>query len=63
MKTVKAKLKDLQKFKNAYEKLLKKHPYVMVGVNVQEQLVAYDVTLDWANRVYLNNIAPSDSKQ
>ena len=53
-----AKYKDLLKFQAAYEKLLKKHPNVMVGMTINEELAAYDVTLDWANRVYLNCIAP-----
>ena len=56
-----AKYKDLLKFQAAYEKLLKKHPNVMVGMTIQEELVAYDVTLDWANRVYLKHIAPVQS--
>lgn len=58
-----AKLKDLRKFQAAYEKLLKKHPNVMVGVTSKEELIAYDITLDWSNRVHLINIAPVELKQ
>lgn len=58
MMTEKDKLKDLKKFQAAYEKLLKKHPNVMVCMTIKEELIAYDTTLDWSNRVHLNNIAP-----
>lgn len=58
-----AKLKDLRKFQAAYEKLLKKHPNVMVGVTSKEELIAYDITLDWSKRVHLINIAPVELKQ
>lgn len=57
-----AKLNELQKFAIEYEELLKKYPNVTLGITIHEALVAYDSTLDWANRVSINYTAPNNSK-
>jgi hypothetical protein len=45
--------KELENFKKEFHKLMKKYPYIVVGNDIRERLIAYRLTETSVKQVFL----------
>jgi hypothetical protein len=47
-------IKELEKFKKEFNKLMSKYPYIVVGNDIRERLIAYRLTETSVKQVLLS---------